>query len=67
MRDSIKRVIIIGMMLPGVALINDEGKLDAICETHTSIQLWVRFRSVRFTLIAIFGTVTYFPDRKSVV
>ena len=61
--DSISRVIISGMTLPGITLINDVGGFDAICTTHTAIQLWVRFRSVRFTFIVISGTVTYTPGR----
>ena len=64
LRDSIKRVIVIGMRLPRVALINDAGELDAICKTHTVIQLWVGFRSIRFTFITILGTVTHSPGRK---
>ena len=41
LRDSIKREIIIGMTLPRVALINDVGGLDTVCETYIATTLRV--------------------------
>ena len=64
LRDSIKRVTISGMILSGVALINDAEGFDAIPKTYNSIPLRVRSHSVRRTFIAIFGTETYCPGRR---
>ena len=63
LRDSIKRVAIIGMMLFGIALVNDVEGHDAIRQTYNIIPLQVGSRSIRFTFIAIFGTETYSPGR----
>ena len=63
LRDSIKRVTIRGMMLSGVALVNDVEGLDAIRETYNIIALRVRSRSIRLPFIAIFETETYSPGR----
>ena len=59
LRDSIKRVIISGVILPGVALAGDAGRLDTTLKTHNNTPLWVRSRSVRFGPSMIAGTATY--------
>ena len=40
LRDSIKRVAISGMTLPGVALVDDVGGFNTVCKTHTDIMLF---------------------------
>ena len=39
LRNSIKRVAISGTTLPGVALADDVGGFDTVCNTHTDILL----------------------------
>ena len=63
LRDSIKRVAIIGMMLSRIALVNDVEGHDAIRETYNITTLRVRLSSVRLTFTAIFGTETHSPGR----
>ena len=53
-KDSIKRAIISGMMLPGITLAGDGGRLGTTRKAHIATQLWVRSRSVRFASPAIF-------------
>ena len=39
LRDSIKRVAISGINLPGVTLVDDAGVLDTLCKAHIVITL----------------------------
>ena len=57
--DSINRVIITGMILPGIVLASHVDRIDTVRRTHVPTQLWVRSRSVRFATSAVIGTATY--------
>ena len=61
--DNIKRVATSGISLPGVALVDDMGRLNATRKTYTIIALRARLWSVRFTFVVIFGRETYSPGR----
>ena len=64
LREIIKRVITTGITLLAVALADAVDGPDAACNTHNISTLRVRSRSVRFMLIAMFGTATYSPGRR---
>ena len=59
LRESIKRVTISGMILPGEALADNADGLDTIRKTHIATPLWVRSHSVRFGSSVIVGAATY--------
>ena len=62
LRDNINRVIISGMILPGVALAGNVGRLDTTCGTHIDTTL-LESSSVRFASAAIFEMATYASGR----
>ena len=67
LRDSIKRVIITGIILPRIALAGVVGGIDTVRRTHAPTQLWVRSHSIRFATSAIIGTVTYVAGMRLIV